>query len=97
LSIQTDAACSPTLPLRPGLTNPRRERAALEGWQHSITAGRYAQVHYVAGPAFVSHLRRVAEDIGLTTPQLIIGERVIADKLPVPASVIENVDEESAA
>jgi hypothetical protein len=36
--------------LAPGLTNPRRERAALEGWQRSIVAGRYAQVHYVAGP-----------------------------------------------
>lgn len=83
--------------IAPGLTNPRRERAALEGWQRSIAAGQYAQVHYVAGGAFVSHLRRVAEDIGLTAPQLIIGERVIADELPVLASVIQNVDEESVA
>jgi hypothetical protein len=60
-------------------------------------AGRYAQVWYVASPAVVSHLRRAAEEIGLATPQFIVGERVIADKPPVLASVIENVDEESAA
>ena len=78
-----------------GLSNPRRERAALEGWQRSIVAGRYAQVCYVAGPAFVSHLRRLAEDIGLTAPQLIVGERVMADELPVVPSVIAYVDEAS--
>jgi hypothetical protein len=78
-----------------GLSNPRRERAALEGWQRSIVAGRYARVCYVAGPAFVSHLRRVAEDIGLTAPQLTVGERVMVDQLYGLASVIENVDEES--
>jgi hypothetical protein len=83
--------------LAPGLTNPRRERAALQGWQRSIVAGRDAQVWYVASPAFVSHLSRAAEEIGLATPQFIVGERVIADKLPVLASVAENVDEESAA
>jgi hypothetical protein len=81
----------------PGLTNPRRERAALHGWQGSIVAGRYAQVWYLASPAFVSHLRHVATDIGLAAPQLIVGERVMADDPPVLASVIENVDEESAA
>ena len=83
--------------IAPRLSNPRRERAALQGWQRSIVAGQYAQVWYMAGPAFVSHLRRVAEDIGLTAPQLIVGERVMADKLPVLASVIENLGEESAA
>ncbi len=83
--------------IAPGLTNPRRERAALEGWQRSIVAGRYVQVYYVAGPAFISHLTREAEDIGLTTPQFIVGERVVADELPVLASVIENIDEESVA
>ena len=80
-----------------GLSNPRRERAALEGWQRSIVAGRHAQVCYVAGPAFLSHLQRVAEDIGLTAPQLIVGERVMVDELPPLALVTENVDEESAA
>jgi hypothetical protein len=83
--------------LAPRLSNPRRERAALQGWQRSILAGQYTQVHFLAGSAFVSHLRRVAEDIGLTAPQLIVGERVMADELPVLASVIEAVDEESAA
>ena len=80
-----------------GLFNPRRERAAFEGWQDSIVAGRYAQVRYLAGPAAASHLRRLATDIGLTAPQLIAGERVMADELPVLSSVIENVDEESVA
>jgi hypothetical protein len=79
-----------------GLTNPRRERAALECWQRSILAGQYTQVHYVASPAFVSHVRGVAEAIG-ATPQLIISERVIADKLPALASVSERVCEESVA
>lgn len=79
------------------LPNPRRERAAFQGWQDSIVAGRYAQVRYLAGPAAASHLRRLAMDIGLTAPQLIVGERVMADELPVRPSVIETVDEESVA
>jgi hypothetical protein len=73
--------------IAPGLTNPRRERAALEGWQRSISTGQYAQVHSVAGPAFVSHLRSAAEDIGLTAPQLIVGERVTAPELPSLSSL----------
>jgi hypothetical protein len=79
-----------------GMTNPRRERAALECWQRSILAGQYAQVHYVASPAFVSHLRGVAKAIG-AAPQLIISERAIADEPPVLASAIENVEQQSAA
>jgi hypothetical protein len=59
--------------IAPGLTNARRERAALECWQRSILAGQYAQVHYLASPAFVGHLRGVAEAIG-AAPQLVIGE-----------------------
>jgi hypothetical protein len=43
-----------------GQSNPRRERAALEGWQASILAGRYAQVRYLAGHAAGGHLRRLA-------------------------------------
>jgi hypothetical protein len=82
--------------IAPGLTNPRRERAALECWQRSILPGRYAQVHYLARPAFVSHLRGVAKAIG-AAPQLIISERVAADEHPVLASVIENVDQQSVA
>jgi hypothetical protein len=80
-----------------GLFNPRRERAAFEGWRDSIVAGRYAQVRYLAGPAVASDLRRLATDIGLTAPLLIAGERVMAEELSVPFSAIENVDEESVA
>jgi hypothetical protein len=80
----------------PGLTNPRRQRAALECWQRSILAGQYAQVHYLASPAFVSHLKGVAKAIG-AAPQLIISERVIADEYPVLASVIDTVDQQSVA
>ena len=76
-----------------GQSNPRRERAALDGWHASISAGRYAQVRYLAGPAAASHLRRVATDIGLTAPQFIAGERVTADELPVLPSIIETVGE----
>lgn len=50
----------------PALSDPRRERAALERWPHCVMAGRYARVRYVAGPALVSHLRRAAEDIGMS-------------------------------
>ena len=60
-------------------------------------AGRYALVRSLAGPAATSHLRRLATDIGLTAPQFIAGERVMADELPRTSLVIENVDEESVA
>ena len=82
--------------IAPGLTNPRRQRAALECWQRSILAGQYAHVPYVASPAFVSHLKGVAKAIGVA-PQLIISERVIADEHPIPALVVENVDQQSVA
>lgn len=80
-----------------GQSNPRRERAALEGWQASILAGRYAQVRYLAGHAVASHLRCLAADIGLTAPQFIAGERLMADEPPVPPSIIDHVDETSVA
>jgi hypothetical protein len=80
-----------------GQSNPRRERAALEGWQASTAAGRYAQVRYLAGPAAASHLRRVATEIGLTAPQFIAGDGVIADEAPVLPAVIGNIDEVSMA
>ncbi len=73
------------------LANPRRERAALEGWQAAVTAGRYAQVRYVAGPA-ANHLSRLASEIGLTAPQFVAAERVVADQPPV---LPETVDEAS--
>jgi hypothetical protein len=79
-----------------GMPNPRRERAAIACWQRSILAGRYAQVHYLASPAFVSHLKGVAKTIR-AAPQLIISERVITDEHLVLAPVIENVDQQSVA
>lgn len=80
-----------------GLANPRRELACLKGWQASITAGRYAQVRYLASATVASNLRGLARDIGLTAPQLIVGDRVVADGLPALRSVIENVDEAPVA
>lgn len=72
-----------------GLANSRRERAALQGWQASITAGRYAQVRYLAGPAVASRLRRLATDVGLIPAQFIVGERVVADEPAVLPEIIE--------
>jgi hypothetical protein len=72
-----------------GLPNARRERAALEGWQASITAGRYAQVRYLAGPAVASRLRRLATDVGLMPAQFIVGECVVAGEPPALPEVIE--------
>lgn len=80
-----------------GQSNPRRERAALEGWLASIAAGRYAQVRYLAGVATAGHLRAVATEIGLTAHQFIAGERVTAHEPPVLASIIANIDEVSGA
>ena len=80
-----------------GQSNPRRERAALAGWQAAIRAGRYAQVRYLAGPATAEHLTRLAAEIGLTAPQFTVGEHVITDEPPVPTSTIENPDERPAA
>jgi hypothetical protein len=47
-----------------GQSNPRRERAALTGWQASISRGQYAQVRYLAGPATPMPLSRLATEIG---------------------------------
>jgi hypothetical protein len=49
------------------------------------------------GPAAASHLRRLATEIGLTAPQFITGESVMADEPPVPPVVIETVEEVSVA
>ncbi len=73
----------------PVLSNTRRERAALGGWQASIAAGRYAQVRYLAGPVVASHLRRLATDIGLSQAQFIVSDRVMADEPAVLPEVIE--------
>jgi hypothetical protein len=81
----------------PGLSNPRRERAALEGWHHAITSGRYTHVHFLAAPAIASHLRKVAKDHGLSTPHLAVSDHVIDDELPVFASVTEKFNSQSVA
>jgi hypothetical protein len=91
----SDAGLQVAVVVAQGQSNPRRERAALEGWQASILAGRYAQVRYLAGPATASHLRRLATDIGLTAPQFIAAERVMADEPPILPSIIDHVDEAS--
>jgi hypothetical protein len=80
-----------------GLANPRRERAALRGWQASIAAGRYAHVRYLARPGAADHLRRLATDIGLTAPQLVVGERVVDDEPPAHPLANESVDDEQVA
>lgn len=50
-------------------------------------------MRYLAGPAAASHLARLAGEIGLTAPQFLAGEHVMADK-PLPLrSTSENLDE----
>jgi hypothetical protein len=80
-----------------GQSNPRREGAALEGWQASIAAGQYAQARYLAGPAAASRLERTATSIGLTGLQFVVGDRVMAHELPQLPSVTDDVAEASAA
>lgn len=73
-----------------GQSNPRRERAALDGWRGSILAGQYAQVRWVTGLADARHLTRLATELGLTSPQFIAGEHVMPDELPALPSMLEN-------
>jgi hypothetical protein len=81
-----------------GPPKPRRERAALEGWQGSIAAGQYAQVRFVAGPAAAGRLEGVAAlGVGLADTQLIAGDRVVTDESPVPAETLESVAEASTS
>lgn len=80
-----------------GPSNPRRERAALAGWQGSILAGQYAQVRYLAGDATARHLRGLATGLGLAAPQFIAGEHVMAEEPPVIPSIIDNLDEASGS
>jgi len=72
--------------------NPRRERAALQGWRGSILAGQYAHVRYLAGPAAATHLSRVAAQIGLTASQFTAGDHVTADELPSAPPILEDPD-----
>lgn len=74
-------------------SNSRRERAALAGWHAAIMAGQYAQVRYLAGPATATHLNHLASQMGLTAPQFIAGEHVMAHEPPPLRSTITNPEE----
>lgn len=78
-----------------GAPNPRRQRAALEGWQGAIATGRYAQVQYLARPAAGRSLECLAAQIGLTTDQFIAVERVETIEPPESVEVIGNLAAES--
>ncbi|HTU95847.1 MAG TPA: hypothetical protein VMF14_08415 [Solirubrobacteraceae bacterium] len=78
-------------------SNPRRERAALEGWRASILAGQYAHVRYVAGLAAATHLSRVATELGLTASQFSAGDHVVADEIAVEPPILENLGRGPAA
>lgn len=73
-----------------GHSNPRRERAALEGWQRSVLAGQYAQVRYLPGPFAAGHFSRLATELGLTRSEFIAAEHVMADEPPLPTSLPAN-------
>ena len=76
-----------------GLANPRRERAALEGWKSAIAAGQYAQIRYVTDPSSARRLADGGARVGLTDTQLIVGERVVTDEPSVPATVVADLAE----
>jgi len=78
-----------------GPPTPRRERAALRGWQDSIAAGHYAQVRYLAHPATAS-FEQMAVQIGLTAAQFIVGDRIVAREAPEPADLVEKLAEAPA-
>lgn len=63
-------------------SHPRRQRAALHGWQAAIAAGRYAQVRYQTRPVIARDLRRLAAQIGLDAPAFIAGEKMTAHETP---------------
>jgi len=66
--------------------HPRRRRAALQGWQAAITAGRYAQIRYQTSPLLAHELHRLAAQIGLGPPAFIVGENMTARELEPPAT-----------
>jgi hypothetical protein len=68
-----------------GAPKPRRERAAMEGWQRSIAAGQYAQVRYVARRTAAGRVGRLATQLGLTETQFIVGDRLVTDE-PSPTA-----------
>lgn len=66
--------------------HPRRRRAALQGWQAAITAGRYAQIRYQTSPILAYDLHRLAAQIGLGPSAFIVGENMTAPELGPPAT-----------
>jgi len=66
--------------------HPRRRRAALQGWQAAITAGRYAQIRYQTSPILAYDLHRLAAQVGLNPPEFIVGENMTAPELDPPAT-----------
>ncbi len=66
--------------------HPWRKRAALEGWQAAIAAGRYAQVRYQTGPAIAPDIRRLAAQIGLDAPAFVAGDNMTAHELIAPTA-----------
>jgi hypothetical protein len=63
-----------------GVTNVRRERAALRAWHASIMAGQYAQVRYLAVPGAATRLQRMAAADGLSPAEFSVGERAVIDE-----------------
>ena len=80
-----------------GPPSPRRERAALRGWQDAIAAGQYPQVRYLAHPAATGRFEHMAVELGLTDAQFIVGDDLVAAVPPAPADVVEKLDETEAS
>jgi hypothetical protein len=76
--------------LEPRQRNPRRQRAALEGWQAAITAGRYGQVRYQTGPVIARDLRRLAAQIGLGAPAFVTGDDMTTYELNASTAAAED-------
>ena len=72
------------------LPTPTRQPAALQGWQAAIAAGRYAQIRYQTSPILAYDLHRLAAQVGLDPPALIVGENMTAPELYPPATVTED-------
>jgi len=70
--------------------HPRRQRAALQGWQAAIAAGRYAQVRYQTGPILAYDLHRLTAQVGLDPPAFIVGENMTAPELDPPATATKD-------
>lgn len=81
-----DSALPVAVVFERGHQHPRRKRAALEGWQAAIAAGRYAQVRYQTAPVIARDLQRLAAQIGLGAPAFAAGENMTEHELVAPAA-----------